>query len=145
MKARIESEFEIEMLIDTFYEKVLEHEELSYFFSEAVMNWEFHKQMFIKYWSKQILFTDSYEGSPLHRHIEVDQKFGRSFTKYHFEEWARLWVETIDVFLRIDYFRNRQFIHSIRQRGLHQDAIDIIVVIEFFHQRSNFIPCRISG
>ncbi len=102
MKARIESEFEIEMLIDTFYEKVLEHEELSYFFSEAVMNWEFHKQMFIKYWSKQILFTDSYEGSPLHRHIEVDQKFGRSFTKYHFEEWARLWVETIDILFEGD-------------------------------------------
>ncbi|WP_258100222.1 group III truncated hemoglobin [Marinoscillum pacificum] len=102
MKARIESEFEIEMLIDTFYEKVLEHEELSYFFSEAVMNWEFHKQMFIKYWSKQILFTDSYEGSPLHRHIEVDHRFGRSFTKYHFEEWARLWVETIDILFEGD-------------------------------------------
>lgn len=102
MKARIESEFEIEMLIDTFYEKVLEHEELSYFFSEAVMNWEFHKQMFIKYWSKQILFTDSYEGSPLHRHIEVDRRFGRSFTKYHFEEWTRLWVETIDILFEGD-------------------------------------------
>ena len=102
MKARIESEFEIEMLIDTFYEKVLEHEELSYFFSEAVMNWEFHKQMFIKYWSKQILFTDSYEGSPLNRHIEVDHRFGRSFTKYHFEEWTRLWVETIDILFEGD-------------------------------------------
>ena len=102
MKARIESEFEIEMLIDTFYEKVLEHEELSYFFSEAVMNWEFHKQMFIKYWSTQILFTDSYEGSPLNRHIEVDHRFGRSFTKYHFEEWTRLWVETIDILFEGD-------------------------------------------
>ncbi|MBR10145.1 MAG: hypothetical protein CMP48_20950 [Rickettsiales bacterium] len=97
MKAQIRSKFEIEILIDTFYEKVLEHEELSRFFSSAVLNWDFHKKIFVSYWSKQILFTDTYEGSPLHRHIDVDQKFERGFTKHHFDEWARRWVETIDI------------------------------------------------
>lgn len=95
MKAILESEYEIEILIDTFYEKVMGHAELSYFFSEAVLNWAFHKKKFIQYWSKQILFKESYEGSPLHKHVAIDHQFGRGFNKHHFHEWARLWEETV--------------------------------------------------
>lgn len=60
------------------------------------MNRELRKRIFLRYWSKQILFTDSYEGSPLHQHIEVDQRFDRGVAKFHFDEWTRLWVETFD-------------------------------------------------
>lgn len=96
MKRQIVDTSDIEILIDTFYAKVLRHPELSYFFSESVGNWAVHKQHFIRYWSAQILFTDSYQGTPLHRHIEVDQHFERSFTRAHFEEWVRLWEESVN-------------------------------------------------
>lgn len=95
-KREIEDKNDIEVLIDVFYDKVMHHEELSYFFTEAMKNWQAHKVIFVKYWSAQILFTDSYEGSPLHRHIEIDKSFDRSFTKNHFDEWARLWTETVN-------------------------------------------------
>ncbi len=95
-KRLLTDEYDIEVLIDVFYAKVLRHPELSVFFSEAVHNWPFHKGRFIKYWSAQILFTETYEGTPLHQHVEVDQRFKSGFTKHHFDEWARLWVETVN-------------------------------------------------
>ena len=96
MKSDIKNEMDIYLLIDTFYEKILKHEKLSYFFKDAVNNWPYHKQQFVKYWSKQILFTDTYEGSPLPSHIAVDQRFDRSFERSHFEDWLMLWTETVD-------------------------------------------------
>ncbi len=91
----ISDQTDIVLLIDSFYEKVLQHDELSYFFKHAIGNWTVHKQAFVKYWSKQVLFEDSYEGSPLHAHIAVDQMYDKSFAEEHFNEWARIWVETV--------------------------------------------------
>lgn len=87
---------DIELLIDTFYDRILKHEALSYFFSDAVKNWDFHKQQFVRYWSSQILFTDTYEGSPLGRHVFIDNHFEHKFRKEHFDDWARVWAETVD-------------------------------------------------
>jgi|GEM_PF-3345421 len=95
-KRAIEDQYDIEVLIDVFYAKILRNKELSPFFSEAVKNWTYHKQQFVKYWSAQVLFTDSYEGSILPHHVSVDQKYGSGFTKAHFDEWTRLFVETVD-------------------------------------------------
>ena len=96
-KRHLEDEYDIEVLIDVFYTKVLRHHELSIFFSEAVKNWDFHKKRFVKFWSAQVFFTDNYDGgTPLPQHVSVDEKYGHQFTKFHFDEWARLWVETVD-------------------------------------------------
>ena len=95
-KKVIEDQMDIYLLIDSFYEKVLQHEELAYFFKHAVGNWPVHKQAFVRYWSKQILFTDSYPDSPLQAHIQIDQMYDNNFRKEHFEEWSRLWCDTVD-------------------------------------------------
>lgn len=95
-RTQITDEADIASLIDHFYEKVLKHPLLSYYFSEAIHNWPFHKDRFVQYWSKQILFADTYPETPLHRHVAVDRQFEQGFTKKHFEEWERLWVETVD-------------------------------------------------
>ena len=96
MKNDISSELDIYLLIDSFYEKVLKSPNLSFFFKHAIGNWPVHKQMFVKYWSKQILFTDTYDGSPLPAHIHVDNMYDRRFKKEHFEEWGQLWKETVN-------------------------------------------------
>jgi hemoglobin len=95
-KRSLSSQEDVSLLIDSFYEKVLKHPELSYYFSEAIHNWPFHKDRFMKYWSKQILFEETYEGTPLHQHVAVDQRFDRGFKKEHFDEWTRVWIETVD-------------------------------------------------
>ena len=95
-KKDITDEMDIYLLIDMFYEKILKNEMLSHFFQHAIESWPEHKQMFVKYWSKQILFTDTYEGSPLHTHIAVDHMYGKGFTKAHFDEWTRIWTETVN-------------------------------------------------
>lgn len=96
MKRELSDQYDIEVLIDVFYAKVLRHSELSFYFSDAVKNWTHHKKRFIEYWSSQILFTDTYEGSILPSHVAVDKKYGSGFKKEHFTEWARLWTETIE-------------------------------------------------
>jgi len=94
-KKDITDEMDIYLLIDTFYDRILKNEILSHFFQHAIENWPQHKQLFVKYWCKQILFKDSYDGSPLHTHIAVDHMYGKGFRKSHFDEWAHIWKETV--------------------------------------------------
>ena len=96
MKKALGERADIELLIDRFYEKVLQSPELSYYFVHAIPNWDFHKERFIKYWTSQILFSDEYPETPLHQHVAVDERYQRSFTKHHFDLWAQLWVNTVD-------------------------------------------------
>ncbi len=96
-KRPLTDEYDIEVLIDVFYTKVLRHKELSVFFSDAVKNWEYHKKRFVQFWSAQILFTDTYDGgTPLPQHVEIDRKYGGKFKKEHFDAWTNIWVETVN-------------------------------------------------
>ena len=96
MNRDITNRQDIEKLIDAFYNKIVFDSELALFFGESVKDWEAHKANFVNYWSKQVLFDDAYEGSPLRRHIDIDHKYNRSFKPEHFELWYRIFESTVD-------------------------------------------------
>lgn len=96
MKKDITDRRDVGILIRKFYVKVLANEEIGKFFGEAVTNWEYHLERFIDFWESQIFFTDSWEGSILKGHIEVDQRFGHGFESEHFDIWYSLFENTVD-------------------------------------------------
>lgn len=96
-RRELTDEYDIEVLIDVFYAKVLRHPNLSVYFSHAVKNWDFHKTRFVQFWSSRLLFTESYDGGTLlPQHVAIDAQFDHSFNKGLFDDWAQLWVETVN-------------------------------------------------
>lgn len=80
VKGEIKTEDDIELLIDAFYAKVLKHPTLSYFFLNP---------------SKTGLSTSSIlSDTGLHRFFLPTHMRVHRCT--HFEEWSRLWQETVE-------------------------------------------------
>ena len=94
--ADIQSKEDIVRLIDVFYTKVVSNDQIGYFFSGAIENWPYHKSRFVDYWESQILFKESYEGSPLQRHIDIDKHYNHGFQPAHFELWICLFDESVE-------------------------------------------------
>jgi hemoglobin len=91
MKTEIETEDDVRLLVDKFYEKVNKDPLLSPVFNEeAGVNWEEHLPKMYKFWSTQLLGTGSYSGRPFPPHMEL--KIG----KEHFERWLDLFLSTVD-------------------------------------------------
>ncbi|MDH5608660.1 MAG: group III truncated hemoglobin [Cyclobacteriaceae bacterium] len=92
----ITSRQDIAALMQKFYINVLANQEIGKFFSESVKNWDHHLARFTDYWESNVLFSESYEGSPLKRHIEIDRRYDHSFVPGHFDLWVELFERTTD-------------------------------------------------
>ncbi|MFZ1561319.1 MAG: group III truncated hemoglobin [Saprospiraceae bacterium] len=85
---------EIELLVNTFYEKVSKNKGLSPMFAEV--HWETHLPVMYDFWENVMFHTGNYSGNPMVKHHMVHQK--HPLTKQHFEMWLLLFEETVDDF-----------------------------------------------
>ncbi|MBP6237291.1 MAG: group III truncated hemoglobin [Saprospiraceae bacterium] len=85
---------EIELLVNTFYEKVNKNKGLSPMFAEV--HWETHLPVMYDFWENVMFHTGNYSGNPMAKHHMVHQK--HPLTKQHFEMWLLLFEETVDDF-----------------------------------------------
>ncbi len=95
MKKDIENRKDIELLVNTFYTKVIADKKLGYIFNDvALVNWSTHLLVMYNFWENVILFTGSYEGNPinLHKHLHHIQPLD----KFHFNRWNTLFVKTVN-------------------------------------------------
>jgi len=95
LKKDIQNRADIELMVDTFYKKVLADKQLGYIFQDvAKVNWATHIPILYNFWENVILFTGSYEGNPvnLHKHLH-DIK---PLNKAHFERWNKLFILTVN-------------------------------------------------
>ena len=92
MNTDIQNRSDIEKLVNAFYEKVKKDETIGYFF-EAV-NWEKHLPVMYNFWENIIFSTGNFEGNPMARHKELDQKSPMSMR--HFQQWIYLFNDTIN-------------------------------------------------
>jgi hemoglobin len=91
----IQTTKDIELLIDRFYKKVMINPVIGHFFTEVVhLSWEHHIPIMISFWSTMLLGTNSYQGNPMIKHMDID-KLSR-LEKHHFDQWLVLWEETIN-------------------------------------------------
>jgi hemoglobin len=78
-------------LVNSFYGKIREHELLGVIFNSAIQNeWPRHLEKMYRFWQTVLLEEHTYFGSPFPPHAKLPVE------KKHFDEWLRLWHETLD-------------------------------------------------
>ncbi len=95
MKADLQNRSDIEILVNTFYEKVKKDEVINYLFTDVVpVNWEKHLPVMYDFWDNILFSTGNYEGNPMAKHKAIDQKSPLSMR--HFQQWISLFTETVN-------------------------------------------------
>ena len=95
MKKDIVNRTDIELLVNTFYEKVVADKQLGFIFQEiAKVNWSTHLPVMYNFWENIILFTGSYQGNPMNLHKHLHHI--KPLNKAHFDQWNQLFISTVD-------------------------------------------------
>ncbi|TCV86461.1 group III truncated hemoglobin [Testudinibacter aquarius] len=72
MQKLLENRQDIELLVNTFYQKVLADERIGYMFSHIQgSHWQKHLEKMYRFWESNIFDLDSYQGNPMLQHIRV--------------------------------------------------------------------------
>ena len=95
MKKDITNRADVELLVNSFYAKVIADKELGHIFNEiAKVNWNTHLAAMVNFWENIILFTGSYEGNPMNLHQHLHHIVPLNET--HFAQWNYLFIKTVD-------------------------------------------------
>ena len=71
-----------------FYERAAADESLQAIFKAAIQDWDAHHRVVENFWSRTLLETDRYQGSPSPSHARL------LLQPEHFEHWLTLFRET---------------------------------------------------
>jgi len=82
------SEQEISELVDRFYAKVRQDEEIGPIFNAVVDDWPYHLALLKNFWSTVLNTTGRYKGDPMMKHLQL------SLDPPHFRRWLELFEET---------------------------------------------------
>ncbi len=95
MKKDIESRADIELLVNTFYEKVRDSKQISHFFKEVVnVNWDKHLPIMYNFWENVLFYSGTYDGNPMRVHKTISRR--QSFSEDDFSEWISLFKSTVN-------------------------------------------------
>ena len=95
MKKDIENRTDIELLVNTFYERVEADDQLGFIFNQvAHVNWSVHLPAMYRFWENILLLTGTYEGNPmnLHKHLHHLAPLNAA----HFDQWILLFTNTVE-------------------------------------------------
>lgn len=82
---------DIELLVNTFYEKVNNDDLLSPVFNDfAEVDWEKHLPTMYKFWETLLFEERTYDGRPFPPHTFLP------ITAHHFERWVELFKKNVD-------------------------------------------------
>jgi hemoglobin len=95
MKNDITTTADIQLLVNSFYDKVKTDEIIGYIFTDVVkVHWKKHLPVMYNFWENSLFYTGSYEGNPmeLHKHLHHIMPL----TAVHFNQWTKLFTSTVD-------------------------------------------------
>ena len=91
----IETVMDIELLVNSFYQKLQTNRVIGYIFVDIV---HFGKKMYLRdmvnFWENTLFYTGSYNGNPILFHKNLNKIF--KLTTEHFIEWNALFTATVD-------------------------------------------------
>ncbi|HYG37853.1 MAG TPA: group III truncated hemoglobin [Cytophagales bacterium] len=90
IKKEVSTPEDIQLIVDSFYQKVRENEVIGSYFKD--LDWSKHLPVMYSFWSKIILQQDGYKGNPFDKHVKLP-----NLKEEHFAEWLKLFTETVDV------------------------------------------------
>jgi len=95
MKKDIYSREDVELLVDTFYEKVKANAIIGYIFNDiAKVDWKNHLPRMYSFWASILLGEHSFSGNPMNRHIQLSKI--APMTDKEFSEWLKIFTQTTD-------------------------------------------------
>ncbi len=87
----IESKQDIQIMVDSFYDKVNKNELLSYVFNDfSKVDWDVHLPKMYNFWNTLIFGKPDYKGNPFASHVDLPIK------EEHFQNWLALFTENMD-------------------------------------------------
>jgi len=95
MKNDIVNRKDVELLVNTFYEKVKVDKVISHIFNDvAEVDWATHLPRMYSFWASLLLGEHSFSGNPMKKHIELSNL--TAMTEAEFSEWLLLFFQTTD-------------------------------------------------
>ncbi len=95
MKKDIENRHDIELLVNTFYNKVKTNKVIGHIFNDiAKVDWDTHLPKMYSFWASLLLGEHSFSDNPMQKHIELSKL--TSMTETEFSEWLMLFTQTTD-------------------------------------------------
>ena len=83
----------IDLLVESFYQRIREHPILGPIFNDAIgNNWPHHLAQMKNFWASVTMNMGRYSGQPVPAH----KKHLRSIQKWHFSIWLGLFGQTLD-------------------------------------------------
>ena len=123
MKKDIEIRMDVELLVNSFYEKVKMDDVIGYIFTDvAYVNLEKHLPVMYDFWENALFYTGSYTGNlmELHKHLHRLMPL----TREHFEQWNKLFTTTVD-----ELFEGEKAILA-KQRAISISAVMQIKILD---------------
>ncbi len=98
----IRNKADIQVLINTFYDRVKADELLGPIFANVIgSDWSHHLPVMYNFWNMVLFSEPGYAGSPVKKHVDIDKR--NALNSEHFEKWLMLWNETIDSLYEGEY------------------------------------------
>lgn len=95
MNNDIQNRSDIELLVNTFYQKVRANKVLGYIFDDiAQIDWDNHLPQMYSFWASLLLGEHSFRGNPMVKHIKLSKM--TPMTNVEFSEWLLLFNQTVD-------------------------------------------------
>lgn len=92
---KLESREDIELLVNSFYQKVIKDETIGFFFNDiAKVNWDKHLPKMYSFWESILFGQMTYKGNPMAVHFPINEMEAMEIK--HFEKWIELWKKTIE-------------------------------------------------
>jgi len=127
MKKQIENIQDVQLLVRSFYDKVLKDEMLSPFFAYVRDNhWEKHLEVLTNFWDNILFYSGNYTGNPLQVHTTLH--FFAKLEPENFKQWLKLFTQTVDELYTGDKAE------LAKQRAL---SIATIMQIKILHSNEN--------
>lgn len=91
----LESREDIELLVNSFYDKVIKDETIGFFFKDIIkVDFDKHLPKMYSFWETILFGQMSYKGNPMAVHFPINAL--EAMEKRHFERWLKLWKQTIE-------------------------------------------------
>ncbi|PHR69389.1 MAG: hypothetical protein COA67_10470 [Lutibacter sp.] len=91
----IENREDIIVLVNTFYDKVQNTKELSYFFNDiAQLDWEAHLPKMYDFWETILFHKSGYKGNPMVKHVNLHKI--APLKSENFDTWLLIFKGNVD-------------------------------------------------
>src|SRR4051812_30471771 len=90
----IETREDIELLMESFYKKIMKDELIGFIFTDvAELNLESHLPVIVNFWENVLFNTGTYTGNAMQPHFVLNSK--QPFEDRYFERWLSVFEETV--------------------------------------------------